>query len=101
MEIRETRIGRFDQVRLLTTKNIRYLSAPPKSKLDPSGIWSVSSVVGRDELLCVHKSMVIKVPASDVLKIADYGLEHITRRFGRLSHTLDAERLDGKKETRN
>jgi hypothetical protein len=89
-----TKIGRFDQVRLLTTKNITYLSAPPDMKVDPSGIWSVNSVVGQNELLCVRRSIVIRVPASDVLKIADYSVDYITRDFGKLTRGQSGKEKD-------
>jgi hypothetical protein len=85
VEYQKTRIGRFDQVRLLTTKNIKYLSAPEGTEPEPKGVWSVSSIIGRDELLCVRNSVIIRVPASDVLKLSDYSVEYITRDFGKLS----------------
>lgn len=80
----QIRISRFDQVRLLSTKNINYLSAPPATKVDPSGIWTVSAVVG-DELLLVKKNAVIKAPVANVLKIADYDITRMTEVLGRLS----------------
>jgi len=95
-KFQNVRIGRFDQVKLLTTKNIKYLSAIPGSEIDPSVIWSVSSIIGENELLCVHNSIIIRVPASDVLKLADYSVDYITRQFGRLSYGEVEERKERK-----
>lgn len=78
------KIGRFDQVRLLTTRNVHYLSAPGISEAKPGGIWSVAAIVD-DQLLVVKNNVTIRIPATDVLKIADYGIEKITSQLGRLS----------------
>ena len=87
------KVGRFDQVKLLTTQNVSYLSAPPSTEVKPGGIWSVAAIVDGNKLLVVKNNVTIKIPATDVLKIADYTLEKITRRLGRLS------RGEGKKDT--
>jgi hypothetical protein len=81
---KQIKISRFDQVRLLSTKNIKYLSAPPGTKIDPHGTWSVAAVVG-DELLLVKNNVVVKVPVPDVLRIASYDISHLLSRLGRLS----------------
>lgn len=80
----QIKISRFDQVQLLSTKNINYLSAPPGTEINPKGSWSVAATVG-DELLLVKSNVVIRIPASDVLKIASYDITRITSRLGRLS----------------
>lgn len=88
--ITPVQIGRFDQVRLLTTRNVSYLSVPESKKsesskkAEPGGIWSVAGVVDND-LLLVKNNVTIRIPTTDVLKIADYTLEKITNRLGRLS----------------
>lgn len=71
MEDIENRIGRFDQVRIRTTRNVNYLSAPDGELLNPNGIWLVAGVVG-DELLLTKNNIVIKIPPTDVLKVLDY-----------------------------
>lgn len=81
---KQIKISRFDQVRLLSTKNIKYLSAPPGTQISPQGIWSVAAVVG-EELLLVKNNVVIKTPISDVLRIASYDISRILGRLGRLS----------------
>ena len=91
------RVGRFDQVKLLTTRNVSYLSAPPITEVKPGGIWSVAAVVDVDKLLLVKNNVTIRIPAADVLKIADYSLEKITKRLGRLSRGEGNK--EGNKET--
>lgn len=82
----EGRIGRFDQVRILTSLNVSYLSAPAGVTPSPKGIWSVAAVLNGSELLCVRNSIIIRIPATDVLKVADFNIGSITQDFGRLSH---------------
>jgi len=89
----QIRISRFDQVRLLSTKNINYLSAPPDAQLDPSGIWSVCAAVG-DELLLVKNNVIIKAPIANVLRIADYDITRLTSILGRLSRVQETGQKD-------
>lgn len=90
----EARIGRFDQVRIITTKNVTYLSAPPGTAADPRGIWSVVSIVNDNELLLAKNSILIRIPATDVLLVVSYSLENINKKLGRLS---DGEAEEGKR----
>jgi hypothetical protein len=83
---KQIRIGRFDQVRLLTTKNVSYLSAPPDIKPSPKGLWSVVSILEEKDLLLAQKSVLIRIPAVDVLMVAGYNINKMTRNLGRLSH---------------
>ena len=55
------RIGRFDQVKISTTKHVNYLSAPAGVLLNPNGIWLVTK-----------DSIVIKISSNDVIKVLDY-----------------------------
>jgi hypothetical protein len=89
----QIKISRFDQVRLLSTKNINYLSAPPKTQVNPSGIWSVCAVVGND-LLLVKNNTIIKAPPGNVLKIADYDITRLTSILGRLSRVQETSQKD-------
>jgi len=86
MEYSEVKYQQFDQVRLLTTRNIKYLSAPPDMvNPSPKGIWSVAAVIeqeNRQDLLVVRNNVTIRVPATDVLKIAAYDLAAITASLG-------------------
>jgi len=79
------KISQFDQVRIITTKHVRYLSAPPGTKTDPKGIWSVAAIVGNSDALLTKSNMTICIPISDVLKIAGFGLGSILNKLGKLS----------------
>ena len=83
-QFEEVRFQRFDQVNLRTTKNVKYLSAPPGTKVAPDGAWSVVAVVG-DDLLVVKRTAIIRIPATDVLKVASYDINEITKPFGRFT----------------
>jgi hypothetical protein len=78
----QIRYNRFDQVKILTTKNVKYLSALPGSKIEPKGVWQVSGAVA-GELLLVKNNAVIRIPPSDVLKIIEYDITSMTGKFGR------------------
>ena len=83
MDTNSTKFSRFDQVQIVTTKNVSYLSAPPGSVVSPKGVWQVSAAIGND-LLLIKGNAIVKIPASDVLKVVDYNINAITRQFGRL-----------------
>lgn len=93
------RIGRFDQVRIKTTKNVKYLSAPPGTKISPQGIWSVVAVVADDELLLAKSNAIVRIPINDVLKVADYSLKDVLAPLGRLSRYEQRRETKGKKST--
>lgn len=87
------KIERFDQVKLITSKNVSYLSAPPQTTITPQGIWSVVAVVVGDELILAKDNAIIRIPALDVLVVSDYNLQALNGILGRLS--------DGKTEESN
>lgn len=81
----QVRFNQFDQVRLSTTRNVKYLSAPPGTKVSPHGLWSVVAVVA-NELLLANHNVIIRIPAADVLKMVAYDLQAITAPLGKLTH---------------
>lgn len=85
----DERISRFDLVMLKTTKHVNYLSASPGTKITPDGVWSVVAVIEQD-LLIVKDQIVVRIPATDVIKIRDYEKE--------ISNLL--EKKDGQKTSR-
>ena len=99
--IQPIKIGRFDQIKLITTSNVEYLSAKPGTKISPDGIWSVIAILEEKDLLCARRSVIIRIPAKDVLKIAGYDVSKVTKNFGKLSSVEDrrstskAEEIDG------
>jgi len=64
-------IGRFDQVFLVTTKNVSYISMETDELPTPEGAWTVVASIENDVLLTKDRT-VIRLPSSDVLKIMDY-----------------------------
>lgn len=79
------KIERFDQVQILTVKNVFYLSAPPNSKVTPNGVWSVAAIVNENELMLAKENAIIRIPATDVLVVSDYDLDGLNNILGRLS----------------
>lgn len=80
------KIQRFDQVKLLTIKNVGYLSAPPGTQTTPQGIWSVVAIVEQNELILAKDNAIIRIPAADVLVISEYDLELMNSVLGNLSN---------------
>ena len=77
-------ISRFDQVRLKSTVNVHYLSAPPGTKASPNGVWSVVAAVGED-LLVAQNNILIRIPVTDVLLVKSYNINEITKSLGSLT----------------
>lgn len=102
METQGIKFEQMDQVRLLTTRNVTYLSAPPGTKVSPHGIWQVVGAVN-DELLLVKNETVIRIPTSDVLKEEESELKQLLNNLGRLvgdgkgteGKVIDTEDLGG------
>lgn len=90
MRYEEIKFQRFDQVRLRTTVNVKYMSAPPDTVVSPMGMWSVAAIIpigGGDEghdLLLVKHNVTIRIPSKDVLKVSEYDVKAITAPLGRL-----------------
>jgi hypothetical protein len=64
-------ISRFDQVSLITTKNVTYVSTESPEMPTSGGAWTVVALIGTD-LILTKDMTVIRLPSKDVLKIADY-----------------------------
>lgn len=69
-------INPFYSILIRTTKNIKYLVAPPGATPDPHGVWYVIGNVGR-ELLVSKESTVCLVPVSDIYIIGKSPTEQI------------------------
>lgn len=81
----EVRFKQFDRVQLRTTRNITYLSSLPGTNPSPQGVWSVVGVVGTNELLLAKNTTIVRVPVTDVLKVADHNLNTLNTVLGRLT----------------
>lgn len=58
-------IRQFDRIRLKTTRNIHYLSAPPGEIPSPHGVWIVVGNIGKD-LVVSKDDAVCRVPVEDI-----------------------------------
>ena len=81
-------IRQFDNIKLRTTTNIKYVSAPPGTMPSPQGIWSVVGIIGKELLIC-KESALCKVPVSDVYVAGRSMVDHYA-----------SELIDGKEEER-
>ena len=62
-------LQQFDQVELITIRNVSYLSAKPGHSPSPHGIWSVVGLVG-GEALVAKGDVLIKIPLNDIRKVS-------------------------------
>lgn len=74
-------IKRFDLVKIRTIENVKWLSGPAGRPASPQGNWSVVAGIGKDTLILSKDETVIQIPATDVLKIADYSAESVVKRI--------------------
>lgn len=75
---RPTELNQFDVVRLLHTKNVKYLSGPPGRPTAPKGEWTVVGFMERDALLA-KQSTIIRVPLTDITIVASYAVSALMR----------------------
>jgi len=92
-------IGRFDQVFLVTTKNVSYISIETEELPTPDGTWMVVASIGNDLLLTKDRT-VIRLPSSDVLKVVDYDktMKQVFSYLGGMLNHGQREETDGKPE---
>jgi hypothetical protein len=93
------KFNRFDQVQIRTSRNVKYLSALPGTNISPKGVWSVIGVVADSELMITKDNVIVRIPCSDVLKVADYNLFDIESTLGRLLDHGQRRREEGQKES--
>jgi len=66
----------LDTVYITSTKGVTFLSAPPNTKVDPKGLWTIAANMG-DNVLITKGEMVVLIPKSDVLKAQESHLDAI------------------------
>jgi len=66
----------FDIVSIKTSKNVPWMSKPKGSEINPHGKWSVVGSQGVFLILC-KEGVLIKIPFTDVEKLADYNIEKL------------------------
>ena len=63
----------FDIVRILTTKNIKYMSADEDDP-KPHGNWIISHING-DTAIITKDKIVVAIPIQDVLLVQEHSLD--------------------------
>lgn len=67
-------LNQFDVVRLVHTRNVKYLSGPSGRATAPKGDWTIVGFVDGDCLLA-KQSTIIRVPPADIVLIASYNMQ--------------------------
>lgn len=62
---------KFDIVRLIHSRRVKFLSGPPGRAAAPKGEWSIVGFIERDAILA-KQSTIIRVPVGDIERIAEY-----------------------------
>jgi hypothetical protein len=90
-------IGRFDQVRILTSKNVYYISTQDNQQPVPTGEWNVVALLPGDNLMLSKNLTIICLPSADVFKVVDYteSLTKLKNTFGDLLNHGEREKESG------
>lgn len=88
-------LKQFDIVRILSTKNIKFLSGPPGNPASPQGEWSVVGFVATDVIIAKDQT-IVRAPLSAVTKIASYNTANIVIKGANLKGLKDGRK--GQKE---
>ena len=73
-------LNQFDVVRLVHTKNIKYLSGPTGRPTAPKGDWTIVGFVDKDCILA-KQSTIVRVPPSDIILIASYSMQTFNQKL--------------------
>lgn len=71
-------LKQFDIVRILSTKNIKFLSGPPGKSVSPQGDWSIIGFVS-DDVLIAKDETVVRAPISSVVKVGSFDVDILRR----------------------
>jgi hypothetical protein len=72
MDNKEFNLKQFDLVKLKTTKNVKFLTAPDDKEVSPHGAWSVIGVFDKTDALLCKEGATCRIPIEDIIKIAEY-----------------------------
>ena len=78
-------LQQFDQVELITVRNVSYLSAKPGHSPSPHGIWSVVGLVG-GEALVAKGDVLIKIPLNDIRKVSVCDRDSVIKKVHSICH---------------
>lgn len=73
MYLIEMFLKQFDIVQIITTKRIKYLSAPKGRPASPNGNWSVVAIIAdTDNIMIAKENTLIIIPSEDIRQVASY-----------------------------
>lgn len=70
----------FDIVRLVHTKNVKYLSGPKGRAASPKGEWSIVGFINGDAILARDNTL-LQIPVSDIVRIAEYNKDALLNKL--------------------
>lgn len=84
-------LKQLDIVRIISTKNIKFLSGPPGKKPVPHGDWSVVGFVGSDVLIAKDETLV-RAPFNAIVKVGSFNTDMLFRsnRYGKETKNKNA-----------
>ena len=84
--MKRTTFEQFDVVSLITTKNVKWMIDLPGRVPDPDGSWTIVCTYPASGLLLLQKgTAMIRVPASDVRKLANYNVQRVFDKLDTIS----------------
>lgn len=83
-------LKQFDVIQIITTKRIRYLSAPAGSASSPQGDWNVIGMINSDVVAAKNDTM-IRVPIQDTRKVGSYNLNAFLEQLYNAGYRQDNE----------
>ena len=80
--MQRTTFERFDIVSILTTKNVKWMCDLPGKYPDPNGSWTIVCTFPESGGVLIQKDTALaKIPAADIIKVANYGLEYVFKKI--------------------
>lgn len=84
--MQRTTFERFDIVSILTTKNVKWMCDLPGKYPEPNGPWVIVCTFPESGSVLIQKdTATAKIPASDIVKVANYGLEYVFKKIEELN----------------
>jgi hypothetical protein len=80
--MKRTTYNRFDLVKLRTTRRVNWLVDQRGQMPTTDGLWSiVCTFPSKGELLCQKGTALIRIPAVDVIKTANYEVDKVISKL--------------------
>lgn len=80
--MKRTTYERFDVVAILTTKNVTFRTDLPGTDTKIDGYWHIIGCFPKSGTLLISKGTgMCIIPAADVVKVANYELQHVFKKL--------------------